>query len=46
MIRNYEALKEEVMDELEDCVCTKHPPDWDIETKAINIIAAVEARLS
>lgn len=38
----HSPLMEEVMRELDDCVCTKHPPDWDVETVAHNIICLAE----
>lgn len=38
----YSLLMEEVMRELDDRVCTKHPPDWDVETVACNVICLAE----
>lgn len=42
---HYPQLHEEIMKELDSCVCTQHPPDWDIEVTAHNIIAACEQHM-
>lgn len=45
-ISDYPRLKEDILKELDAMVCTKHPPDYDEETVAQNIIAIMEGYLS